>query len=338
MSETLDKTIASVERMQKFDPSILVRKAELGSMSFEGALQPANRLIGIYKRITKSCLEDLPDSLLNNILNTANSDFSRFEQILQFSLVTQGQNIAAQRDGLVSALDGAYANTFSQLWQYIAYGVSKATDVQVLESEARGVIQTIKDDAKAVTKELEASREDAKGILSEVRKVAAEHGVSQQAVYFKDEAEAHNNESKVWRSYVRNSFFSVVLFALITLIAAYVPFLEPNSAYQAAQLIAGKLMIFGVLVYLLGVCVRNYQAHRHNEIVNRHRENALKTFKALADGAVNPDNKDIVLTHAAQCIFTSQETGYSKAGGSESSGNVKSVIELLPKALTKSTE
>ncbi|WP_146042104.1 hypothetical protein [Chromobacterium sinusclupearum] len=333
MSETLGKTIESVERMQKFDVKTLIRKSDLGSMNFEAAVEPATKLISVYKRLTRSCLEDLPDDLLNRILTTANADYNRFEQILEFSLA--GTNIAPQRDNIISGLQSAYSNTFSQLWQFIAYGVSKATDVQLLESEARGVIQTIKDNAAGATKELEKSKEDAQGILNEVRKVAAEHGVSQQAVYFKEEAKLHNDESKIWRGYVTKASVAVGVFATLTLVAAFTPALEPKSTYQAAQLVVGKLMLFGVLVFLLGVCVRNYQAHRHNEIVNRHRENALKTFKALADGAVNPDNKDIVLTHAAQCIFTAQETGYTKTGTSDSPSSVKSVIELLPKAITK---
>lgn len=125
------------------------------------------------------------------------------------------------------------------------------------------------------------------------------------------------------------------VFALVTIIAAYIPALEPHSSFQAIQLVAGKVMVFATLAYLLGVCVKNFQAHRHNEIINRHRENALKTFKALADGSRNPDNKDIVLTHASQCIFSAQDTGYTKAAANESGSSVKSVIELLPKALGK---
>ncbi len=80
-------------------------------------------------------------------------------------------------------------------------------------------------------------------------------------------------------------------------------------------------------------------SHKHNQVVNRHRENALKTFKALSEGAANPDNKDIILTHASQCIFSPQDTGYTQGNSSSDSGtSLKSVIEILPKALGKDSK
>ena len=42
------------------------------------------------------------------------------------------------------------------------------------------------------------------------------------------------------------------------------------------------------------------------------------TFKALADAAGEDNSKDIVLNHAASCIFSPQETGYTKSTGGTS--------------------
>lgn len=333
MSESYENAVKSITRMQQFDVSSLVRREELGTLNFQDAVQPAKKLIELYQRITLSTLEDLPDSMLQPITNVANADFSTFEAILKFSMDTN--NPKANRDSFVERVRASYQTTFTTLWQYIAYGVSKATDVQLLESEARGVIQGIKDKASEITDDLDKAREDAGGILAEVRRVAAEQGVSQQALYFHDEAQMHKEEAGSWQRWVYGTAIAVGVFALLTIIAAYIPALEPHSSFQAIQLVAGKVMVFATLAYLLGVCVKNFQAHRHNEIINRHRENALKTFKALADGSRNPDNKDIVLTHASQCIFSAQDTGYTKAAANESGSSVKSVIELLPKALGK---
>ncbi len=78
-----------------------------------------------------------------------------------------------------------------------------------------------------------------------------------------------------------------------------------------------KLLIFAVLAYMLLLCARNFLAHKHNSIVNKHRQNALLTFKALADAASKEDQRDVVLTYAAACIFSPQETGYTKSGGAQ---------------------
>ena len=49
-------------------------------------------------------------------------------------------------------------------------------------------------------KTLSAQQEDAKRILDEVRKVAAEQGVSQQASYFAEESKNHETQANQWRS------------------------------------------------------------------------------------------------------------------------------------------
>ena len=54
---------------------------------------------------------------------------------------------------------------------------------------------------------------------------------------------------------------------------------------------------------------------------NRHRQNALLTYRALVAAAGEHETEDIVLAHAAVCIFAPQETGYS---GSKSEGIGKS--------------
>jgi len=83
---------------------------------------------------------------------------------------------------------------------------------------------------------------------------------------------------------------------------------------------------------MLYLSAKNFIANKHNSIVNKHRQNALMTFKALVDAAKNPQNQDIVLTHAASCIFSPQSTGYSGAADGQAP-SAKSVIELLGKPI-----
>jgi hypothetical protein len=66
---------------------------------------------------------------------------------------------------------------------------------------------------------------------------------------------------------------------------------------------------------MLLLSARNFLSHKHNEIVNRHRQNALLTFKALVDAAGQKEAQDVVLSYAAACIFAPQETGYTKTTG-----------------------
>lgn len=330
----LEEVTESIERMQHFDPTSLEQREEFGILNFAEAVAPARRLVDLYKRLSTSMLADFPDDLLGTIKNQANADYTRFDQILTFDV--KQQNPAPTRDAYVSGMGGAYDVSFRVLWPYIAYGVSKITDTQRLETEARGVMQSVRDQAKKVTKELEGYSKQADGVLAEIRNVAAEQGVSQQAIHFHNEAESHMASARVWYKRTQWAGGGIFLFACLVLVGAYIPEFRAQDSLQAVQILSGKVLVFAVLAYWLSLCARNYLSHKHNQVVNQHRENALKTFKALAEGAGNPDNKDVVLTHASMCIFSPQDTGYIKSGGNgESSSSIRSVIEVLPKALGK---
>jgi hypothetical protein len=77
---------------------------------------------------------------------------------------------------------------------------------------------------------------------------------------------------------------------------------------------------------MLLLSARNFLAHVHNGIVNRHRQNALLTFKAMTEAGASPAARDIVLGQAAACIYAPQETGYTKGAPTEQS---------LPQALVQ---
>jgi hypothetical protein len=82
---------------------------------------------------------------------------------------------------------------------------------------------------------------------------------------------------------------------------------------------------------MLLLCARNFLSHKHNAIVNRHRQNALLTFNALVKAAGSEDRSDVILTYAAACIFSPQETGYTKAGASSQSELPLNIIQAIPK-------
>ncbi|MCU1418814.1 MAG: hypothetical protein JWP32_2988, partial [Schumannella sp.] len=85
---------------------------------------------------------------------------------------------------------------------------------------------------------------------------------------------------------------------------------------------------------------RNFMSHKHNMIINSHRESALHTFEALAK-ASNHDSsaRDIILTHASACIFSPQETGYAKSSSIHDAGanlgGASLIVNLAKQAIGK---
>lgn len=330
----LESTREALERVQQFDVTTLSREDDLGKqMNFSEAVAPSQALVNIYKRIPLTALEDFSDGQLNTITKQAQADYNVFKQILEFNATTP--DASATRSNVINALKVRRDPLFDQLWQFVAYGVARITDTTLLETEARATIQSIRDQSEKLTEQLHTAKDGADKALSEIRAVAAEQGVSQQASYFKAEAEDQEKLASVWLTYTYRFAGAVGAFAVLSLFLHKIEWLRPDSNAEMFQLVSSKLLIFAVLGYLLLMAARNYITHKHNAVINRHRQNALLTYRALVEASANPGTEDIVLAHAASCIFAPQETGFSHGKGESPSGS-KSVLELMTKSASKS--
>jgi len=323
----LQQTQKSLSRIQDFDVDSLPREVELGQqLNFEEVVEPAKRLVELYKRLSPTALEDFPLSGLQGILNQANSDFNFFNQILEFNSTVN--NTAQQRLQLIQQVENAYDPTFKILNQYISYSLHRAADFQRLDRDARATFQQIRDEAEVITKDLQATKEKTQRILEDVRNVAAEQGVTQQAVYFKDEAADHEKQASKWRNATISISIGLAVYSFASIFFHKVPWIAPSNTYETVQIAVSKVLVFGVISYMLYLCARNFLSHKHNSIVNRHRQNALMTYKALVDAAGETANRDVVLNQAAVCIFGAQTTGYTSSGDAQGP-SAKTVVELL---------
>ena len=314
---TLQQTKKSLERMQKFDASELPRTDELGSvMSFQDAVEPANRLLDLYKQLAVGALEQFPDDVLQRIKQQADSDYNTLDSVIKF---TAGRS-KGERDQQVQQIRDSYQPAFQTLHPYISYSTRTATNFSRLEREARAHLQSAKDSTETLQTELKMQRDEVAVALEAVRKTAAEQGVSQQAIYFKTAADDFDIEATKW---LKRTFWLTVtlaLYAVTTLFLHKWSFLAPANAYETAQLAVSKVLVFVTLSFVLMLSAKNYLANRHNSVVNRHRQNALVTYRALVESAGKEVNRDVILTKAADCIFTAQPTAFSKFEGAESGG------------------
>lgn len=328
--DVLAEAVNSIERVQNFDTSRLPRRDILGSeFSFDAAVDPAGRIIRLFQQLPTEHLQDLPARSLQIIRDHSNSFFNLLESILSYSPGVE-QNPTGVRNEYIASLNSLYDPIFSALHPVIGYLSSRQRDFGALERNARAAVQMATDQANAAMESLNKDREEAQRILDEVRRVAAEQGVSQQAIYFRDEAEKHEKYADTWRLYTVFTAIGLGVFAFMSLFIHKIPFINPANTYEAIQVGLSKVLIFGVIAYMLVLCARNFLSHKHNAIVNRHRQNALLTFKSLTDAASGEDRRDIVLTHAAACIFSPQETGYTRGQSGQDNSPAK-LIEVLPK-------
>ena len=323
---------ASLDRMQSFDTSKLER-AELGkSFNFQLAIQPADRLIGIFQKVPMDSLPEFPDQQLSQIQAQADAIFNMLDQVSTFD-ETQA-NATEARNSIIQNIENHYQKTFTTLMPFISYGVARTVDFQRLETDGRAVLQSIKDQTTGVLEEIEISKTGASDVLEEIKRTAAEQGVSQQAHYFAEEAKHHDTQADTWKDYTRNWAGVLIAYGIVSFFLHKIPWIAPSGTPEAIIFVASKVLIFAVLTYMLILSARNFLSHKHNSVVNKHRQNALMTFNALVNASQGKETQDIVLSHASACIFSPQDTGYTKHGGSNSS-QIPNVVDLIPKTTVR---
>ena len=320
--------------IQNFDVERIPREAELGTdLNFNVILPVAKKLIGLYKRISAELMEDIPSNLSDKIIDRAKADLNVIEQILHFRPTTGSPG--NERDRLIQEMKSAYASSFQAIHTIISYGVNIRPDLQTTQDDINEIVQGLKKNSEDIIGELANFRDEAQNIIRDLREIAAEQGVSQQAIYFMEEYDSHIKQSKNWRRGTIVLASVLGLYALASFFMHKIPWiLHPETNIQAVQLVSSKILLFAVISYMLFLVSRNFMSHKHNAIVNKHRQNALSTFKALVDAAEGIENKDVILAHASACIFSPQDTGYEKSSGNSSASN-RSVVGLIPKNMFK---
>lgn len=323
----IDDVVDDVKRIQEFNPESLVRREKLGDMAFEEAVEPAKRLISIFSKLSLGSIPEFPSKQLDIIQRQAKSAYSLFDQILNFSLSVSDPS--QQRTQYIEALRDEYQPAFDKLYPYISYSVARTVDFASLESRARAALQAINDEKEKMLAALETTSEQAETLLQDVRDAAAEQGVSQMARYFGAEADAHKASSSQW---LKASIAMAVVVFLYSVMTFFIPhWMNSQTQLSAVQVTVSKILVFGVLVFGLSQCIKIYSAHRHNFVTNKHRQNALLTFKTLAEAGQTPEARDVVLQYAASAIYVPADSGYLK--NEERSASTPSLINVSPKGI-----
>jgi hypothetical protein len=159
--------------------------------------------------------------------------------------------------------------------------------------------------------------------LQKVRQAAAEVGVAQHATHFRDEAAAQNKQSKWWLIATIAAFAATATWGVACFFIT-----PPDSTSHLIQYAVAKLIILSALYYALVWSAKNFSAHRHNHVVNKHRQNSLSTFETFVKAARDdPDTKNAVLLQATQSIFSAQPSGYVHKDSESESPN--KFIEIM---------
>ena len=326
--EKLDTVSNALSELAGVDPQSLARTSDLSpNINFKDAVPYFEELIDLCKQLNQRDLSRLPSTDLDAINGACNTINSHIKKVQDFSL---NQNTPGDVcKNIVTQIENAYDGIMKPMLLPLAFTATQATDYAKIEREAKGYHATMQTEAKKLAKFIETARSDAENALAAVKEQAAEAGVSSNAQIFVADAEKHAGLAKKW-------MIATIVMASVTLVTALIAVIlaftyhPPNTA-AAIQYVFAKLVVLSTLSFAIYWCARNFKSQKHNETLNKHRANALMTFRAFVEGTSDERVKDAILMHAAQAAFTGRQTGFD--GAEKDAQTINPVVEIIGKSL-----
>jgi hypothetical protein len=342
---SIKKCKEAITRLQIFNAENLKRIEDLGQQNLSEVANYADKIIESYKLISIDLVSDFSSQQLEQLTREADTDFEHFKKILELD----PRDVLIQAEDIKSAVKNRAEEILGSFMWYIAYCVATINKQKfpLLEQQTREAIDQInsqsiqineglQDKASTLIVGLENYRQQAEAALSTIRGVASEQSVQIQAIYFEKEAATQEGLASRWLYRVYGFATMVCIFAVVTLFFYKLDFLSPDSNFEFAQLVTSKVLIFAILGFLLVMSAKNFAAHKHNAVVNRHRQNALLTYRAIVEAVGDVKTRDAVLAEAASCIFAPQETGFTQIRG-DGIHTSKSILEVISNSASRNS-
>lgn len=331
--EELEKNL---NELTGITPESLVKKAELGTaLSFEEGLPYFQRTLKLFTDLRNVKLDEISFTALNQLNNVATQALTEFNNIKSFSIEEHPQNTKDARDQLIEVIRDKYDSYYQTVTPHVAYSIRKGTDFESLENQARDTLEELKKLKNGIIEEQTKSKKESDSILESMRKAAAEAGVSQHAIYFKQEAEEHEKKSVNWLKATYLLAIGTVLYAICATILYF--YLQQSLDFNhMIHLAIAKILIFTVLYYATIWCGKNYRSYLHNYIANKHRQNSLSTFQAFVKATDDESTKNAVLLRATEAIFNVGQTGF--VSSEQDSQGSPQILEIIRAGLTRKTE
>lgn len=322
-----------ITELAKVDPKTLARTSDLSpDINFKDAVPHFEEMLDLCKQLSQRDISRLTAPQLAAITGACTMLSGLIQQVSQFTLNQNTPGDVCRN--IVTSISNAYDDVMNPLLLPLAFTATQATDYAKIEREAKGYHTTMKSESEALAKFISTARVEAEHALAAVKEQAAEAGVSTNAQIFVGDSDKHRDLAKTWLK----ATISMAGFALLVtsgfLIAAFL--YHPADLASAVQYVVAKLLVASTLSFGVFWCARNYKAQKHNQTLNKHRANALMTFRTFVEGTGDPRVKDAILLQAAQAAFSGRPTGFDDP--EKESQSISPVVEILGKTLPQSSD
>jgi hypothetical protein len=311
----------------------LTMVAKYGRDGGFGSLEPwFVRTKLFFQKLSAANLDIASETKLETLVRMGNKIQNEFNAITALS---SPPNLA-NRDSRIHSYKETYEEVSDEIGRFLALSVlfsgTRDEEPQKLAAQLQAI--------------LDSAGKEIPETLKKARDVAEQVGIAQYASLFQKEANEHKRIAWGWLIGAILLFaatgllaylnYSKTLDALISITSAAVPATQTSSSSQTAppatgltiQLTIAKLIVFSLLFSAVLWASRIYRSHRHNYVINKHRQNALSTFEVFVKAAsADEQTKNAVLLQATQCIFSAQNTGYLGSPDKDSEGGPQ-ILEI----------
>ena len=292
-----------IRRLAGIDAEDLARK-DLGPFNFEGAVGDIQKSIALFTPLLTTPLDAVPDQIVNELLSVATEALQSLQAIQDFSPVNL-ENPTQERDNLVNQVQGQHLGH----WQTVSRVLRPMpTDESLNEFVDR--IRKASDQADTSTRELQRKLDEANQIVASMRDAAAATGARRHVQLFRAEADDHKKAAERWLRWLVGLLVAAGSVGIGVFFVFPPQIADPTSLTIYLQQAAPRILVLTLFLYGVRMTRQVYGSHKHNETLNRHRQNALDTFETFVQATEDPQTRSAVLLEATRSIFSVQSSGY----------------------------
>lgn len=285
----------------------LVRLQELGQqVNFAEHRDLFTEVLGFTATCSDLPWETLTTQQQSQVLSLSQALHANIEGIREFSVASSG-NPASDKNSRAAAVHSGIENFKTTVIPFVGYLSWNSIDLNSYRDRLEESVSETQQRAQQQIQGIEKFREQAERALQAIREAAAEQGVSQETTTFREAANRYVASAQRW-------LWAAIAMGLTTVGAGFAIVLlwgldGQISDAEVLQIVLAKAAVLAVLVYATVTAVKMYRSNAHLAAVNRHREDALRTFRSFVEGTETDETKDQVLLAAARAAFGQVPTG-----------------------------
>jgi hypothetical protein len=247
-------------------------------------------------------------------------DLNTFDENKRIAAAFQDFEIDGLKDWLNKSIDHI-VQTLIAFISVDDFNTSRISQTQIL-----GVLQRAKDDIS----EIDRLKNAAMSLIGEIQTLPTRVTIDRYSEMFSREA-MNFRTAAVW-------WLSGILLCLAGIISTSIFYAQIVSDQKFASFTLNQVVQFNItkvltltaLFYGLTICNKNFKSSKHNEIINKHRGNALASFQAFVEApTADSSTKNAVLLEATKTIYSAQSTGYLASENEDSPNKFVEVIQNL---------